>query len=191
MPLAQPTPTLLSALEASGSLGTWETDLASGTVYPSRRFAEFLGLNAHRAAGGVPLGAVLNSVHEADRERVGALVHEAHRTAGRFEAEFRTLGRGGATHWVAARGQIGPDARGRGLRCRGIVVDLTGTRQPASGHADAQTRVLNQLAETVMAARRMADTLDVSVLHTLLDLLLFEVGRELTKAVRATEGGLH
>jgi hypothetical protein len=192
MPLAQLTPKLLSTLEMSGCLGTWETDLAAGTVYPSKRFAELLGLAAQRAADGVPLSAFLEGVHEADRARVGALVHEAHLTAGRFEAEFRTLGRGGVTHWVAARGQIEKDARGRGLRCRGIVIDLSRVRQPAQGHIEEQSRVLNRIADSAIAARRAADGLDSSMLRTLLDLLLLEIGRELAKAMGgAADGGLH
>ncbi|KAB1072716.1 PAS domain-containing protein, partial [Methylobacterium soli] len=131
MSLAQLTPKLLSSLETSGCLGTWETDLANGIVYPSKRFAQFLGLPTHCVAEGVPLSALVEGVHEADRERVGALVHEAHLTAGHFEAEFRTLGHSGLTHWVAARGQVEKDDQGQGLRCRGIVIDLNGMRRLA------------------------------------------------------------
>ncbi|MEA1834769.1 PAS domain-containing protein [Methylobacterium durans] len=183
---------LQSALNASGFVGTWETDLSKSTVYPSGSFAGLVGLDVQRAARGVSLAEFLHGIHPEDRERVSSLVHEAHDTAGRFEAEFRTLDLDGLTHWIAARGQVETDAQGKGLRCLGIAVDITDTRQGDGGDSAQTLRTMNQIVEAVISVRRSIGTLGVPVLQTLVDLLLFELGVELSKHVeRAQAPQLH
>ncbi|WP_191970249.1 PAS domain-containing protein [Methylobacterium planeticum] len=172
---------LQAALNASGFVGTWETDLSKATVYPSGSFASLIGVDAQHATSGVPLADFLQGVHPDDRERIAALTHEAHETAGRFEAEFRTLDLNGLTHWIAARGQVETDAHGKGLRCLGIAVDVTDTRQGDTADAERALRTTNQIVEAIVSVRHSIGTLGVPVLQTLVDLLLFELGMELSR----------
>ncbi|GJE42870.1 PAS domain-containing protein [Methylobacterium soli] len=172
---------LEAALNASGFVGTWETDLSRGIVYPAGLFAGLLGLDAQRAALGVSLADFLQGVHPEDRERVGGLVHQAHATAGRFEAEFRTFGLDGLIRRIAARGQVETDTQGKGLRCLGIAVDVTDTRQGDAANPEQILRTMNQIVEAIISVRHSIGTLGVPVLQTLVDLLLFELGMELSR----------
>ncbi|WP_425324711.1 PAS domain-containing protein [Methylobacterium soli] len=179
---------LQAALNASGFVGTWETDLRKAIVYPAGSFASLLGLDAQHAALGVSLANFLQGIHPEDRERIAALVHEAHDTAGRFEAEFRTLNLSGLTRWIAARGQVETDAQGKGLRCLGIAVDVTDTRQSDAKDPEQALRTMNQIVESIISVRHSVGTLRVPVLQTLVDLLLFELGMELGR--RAGQPGV-
>lgn len=172
-----------SALQASGFVGTWENDLIADRVYLSGSLIELVGLTPERAAIGVPLGAFLDGIHPEDQERVSKLVREAHATVGRFGAQFRTVRPDGSIHWVSARGQVEADAEGRGVRCLGMAVDITDARIEES---DDETRlsVIERLVDSLIALRKLLARDETSVLNHLIDMLLLELGSELSKPKR-------
>src|SRR3978361_767772 len=94
----------------------------------------------------------------------------------------------GLTRWVAARGQVETDAHGKGLRCLGIAVDVTDTRQGDGDGPEQTLRTMSQIVEAVMSVSRAIGPLGVPVLQTLVDLLLFELGTELGERVSRSEG---
>lgn len=133
------------------------------------------------------MAVFLEGVHREDRQRVAGLIHEAHETAGRFEAEFRTCSLDGSARYIAARGQVETDPQGKGVRCLGIAVDVTDTRQGDGAGTEQSLRVMSQVVEAVIAVRRTIGTLGIPVLQTLADLLLFELGIELGKRARKSD----
>lgn len=166
---------LQSALDASGYVGAWETDLATQTVAFTGKAADLLGLEPAHATSGVPLTAFLDGLHPDDRDEVAHLVHEAHRTAGRFEAEFRAGGSDDGACIVLARGRVETNSLGQGLRCIGIMVDVTDTRRLE--HADNQMRMISQIMDALVEVRPLAERLGARTLKTLIDMALIDLGK--------------
>ncbi|MCJ2081200.1 PAS domain-containing protein [Methylobacterium sp. J-090] len=169
-----------SALDASGFVGTWDNDLRTDLVYLSGSLIQMLGIAPEEAARGVPLSAFLAGIHPDDQERVSELVREAHGTVGRFAAHFRTVRADGVVHWVSARGQVEADVEGRGVRCLGMAVDITKARIDT---VDAAQRidVIERLVDSLIPLRNLLAQDGAGVLGMLVDMLLLELGKELSK----------
>jgi PAS fold len=172
---------LQSALAASGYVGTWDTDIDAQTVEFTGALPRLLALDEEPAAAGVPITAFLEGVHPEDREHVAHLVHEAHNTAGRFEAEFRTRDKAGATHWIVARGQVEAGRDGHGARCIGLAADITDSRQANSISTDQTVQAIERIADALITVRPLVEGLDSPTLKTLIDATLFELGRLLAE----------
>lgn len=185
------TPSLQSALAASGYVGFWETDLATQTVELTGVLPNLLGLDAQRAAAGVPVSAFLEGVHPDDRERVAYLVHEAHRTAGRFEAEFQTNDGPGGMHLVVARGRVEVDAQGHGQRCMGVVLDLSDNSRDDMTIAAQRLHAIDRVVDALIAVRPLVAEVGSPVLRTLIDATLLEFGRLLAQQAKQTDLQVH
>jgi|SRR4051794_2554212 PAS fold len=172
---------LQSVLDASGYVGTWETDIHAQTVEFTGALPRLLALDEERAVAGVPVSAFLEGVHPEDREHVAHLVHEAHSSVGRFEAEFRTRDKVGTVHWIVARGRVEVDRDGRGARCIGLAADITESRQFDPTSADQTVQAIERIADALIAVRPLAEGLDSPTLKTLIDATLFELGRLLAE----------
>jgi hypothetical protein len=170
-------PSLKNALNASGYIGIWETDLATQTVELTGVLPEFLGLDEREAATGVPLSALLMGIHPHDRERVAHLVHEAHSTAGRFEAEFQTIDSNGGVHRVSARGRVETDEHGHGLRCIGVALALTDSYSVEMVVTGQRMNTIDRVVDTLIAIRPLVEKIGSPVLSTLIDASLLEVGK--------------
>ncbi|GJE56938.1 PAS domain-containing protein [Methylobacterium thuringiense] len=166
-------PDVQSALDASGYVGAWETDLKTQTVTITGKAADLLGIEQHRGTAGIQVVEFLEGVHPENREEVAHLVHEAHTTAGRFEAEFRTIGNRDRPRTVLARGRVetGPD--GQGLRCVGIMVDVTDSRRVE--RADTQVQTVKRITDALVEAGALVEQLGSFRLKTLIDMALIEV----------------
>lgn len=126
------------ALEAA-ALGAWSFDLALREHQWDARAKELFGL---------PLEAVVNAevwraaTHPEDREWVAAAVRSAlaGEKGGVFEAEYRTVGleEGGVGRWIAARGRVLFDARGRAHSFSGTFLDITVRKRAEQRAADLQ-----------------------------------------------------
>lgn len=186
---AQPTvsSSLGSALSASGFVGTWETDLSTKIVHLFGPFAKHLGFDANAGAQGISLAQFLERIHSEDRERVETLVDHAHRTAGRFECEFRTLDQDGDVHWISARGQVETDPKGRGLRCLGVALDVTDTRRAGLLPEEQFIRTINRTVDSLMSTRTLVTSLNIPILKTLIDVMLYECGTELNRRMLRPE----
>lgn len=184
-------PSVWSTLADSGLVGTWETDLATQTVEMNGALPGLLGLDTRRAAAGVPVARFIEGLHPEDRDRVARLVREAHRTAGRFEAEFQTYDGQGGVHWVAARGAVEVDQQGRGFRCLGVAVDLTDAHRNGLMTADQRLRSLDRVTDALIAIRPMMEGLASPVLRTLIDATLFELGKLMVSQMPRQSARLH
>lgn len=172
-----------SILDASGYVGTWETDLDTQIVELTGALPRVLAVDEVQGAMGVPVTAFLEGVHPEDRERVAYLVHEAHSTAGRFEAEFRTCDRDAGVHWIAARGRVETDETGRGLCCIGLMADLTEARRGSQAATDHTMRTIDRVIDALIALRSVTKELGSPILPTLVDAMLFELGMILARKI--------
>lgn len=172
---------LQAALDASGFVGTWENNLLDDAVHVSGSLIGLLGIDRDAANVGVPLSTLLDGVHCEDQQRVAHLIHAAHQSVGRFDAQFRTVGANGAVRWVSARGQVEADALGRGVRCIGMAVDITEARAASNGDEGELIDAISHLVDTLLAVRGPILRHGTPTLKALINMLLLEIGRELAK----------
>jgi PAS domain S-box-containing protein len=146
------------ALNASGMVGTWDWDIVNNTVTADERFARLYGVSPGAAAVGLPIGDFMQGIHPDDRDRIATEIGEGIKTAGPVRFEYRLLKGDGDIRWVVASGRVIADAAGQPLRFPGVVVDITEER-----------RIAEQLAESEMRFRTLADTMPQMVWSTLPD----------------------
>ena len=171
-------PSVKAALAASGYIGIWETDLTRQTVELTGALPKILGLEEQNAAI-LTISDLLGGVHPDDRERIAHLVHDAHTTAGRFEAVFRTCDSSGGVHRVNARGRVETDEHGHGLRCLGVALDLTEKHSEDILASDRRGVTIDRVVDALIAVRPLIEEIGSPVLSTLIDASLLEVGKML------------
>jgi len=71
----------------------------------------------------------LRCVHADDRARVAAALGEALKNSRPYDIEHRILLPGGEERYVREQGELVPDAKGKPVQMRGIVMDITERRQ--------------------------------------------------------------
>ncbi|MGY1604046.1 SpoIIE family protein phosphatase [Geodermatophilus sp. SYSU D00815] len=144
------------ALEA-GSVGIWERDLRSDTVFWDERAAAIFGLE-----GSVQLDSLdrlMAHIHPDDH----ATVHEAMATAlaerGEFVAECRVLRADGAIRWTVSRARVVVDPSGEAVRVLGTVVDVTDAREESERRLSAVQRAaaIAEVAAELAHATRVED----------------------------------
>jgi C4-dicarboxylate-specific signal transduction histidine kinase/ABC-type uncharacterized transport system substrate-binding protein len=85
---------------------------------------------------------ILQTVHPADRERVGIAARRAAATDTELDVEYRTLEPDGETRWFAARGQR---PNGDSRRLTGVRMDIT-ARKTAELQAEADRAALTHMS---------------------------------------------
>ena len=149
------------ALEAS-SIGFWERDMRTGSVYWDERCAAIFGVDGAVETQSVEQ-LMIDHVHPDDR----ALATEALRTAleqgGQYTAETRTVGADGAVRWVVSRGRVVRDASGEPVRVLGTVLDVTDARRQSDSRLSALQRAsaVSEVAAELANAARFEDLADV------------------------------
>jgi len=125
----------LRRILAGSADGFWESDLTTGAVEYSGRWAEMLGYRLDEIASQRDAWKV--RIHPDDRE--GALKSHADYLAGRslrYDVEFRMRAKSGEWRWIRSRGQITQrDAEGRPLRISGAHTDITEQKSAAESLA--------------------------------------------------------
>ena len=177
-PTPHPNDELRAVLDASGVVGAWVHDHWAGRLALSGDLAGLLGLDPEVAAAGVSIGAFLDRTHPEDRARIESCLHAAGEIGGPIEAEFRTLEAAAGPRKLLIRGRVERNAADGTARGRGIVIDLTETRSADLRQAE---RLVNRMAEHVIALRALADGLGQANLTKLVDGLMIEIGFELAK----------
>ena len=111
------------ALEAA-HMATWEWDLRAGVVRWSERAEQVLGVPEGGAPGTTE--AYLALVHDEDREVARQAVRSALESGSRrYTVRHRVADREGAVRWLEAYGRVVRDGRGRAVRTRGAILDVT------------------------------------------------------------------
>jgi two-component sensor histidine kinase len=113
------------ALDAGAIIGTWLWDVPNDRFTADERFARTVSIDPEKAQQGMPLNAVVQSIHPEDRRAVRGLVVQALKTGGAYRAEYRVLQPDGAIRWVEANGFCQLDWTGKPLRFPGVLIDVT------------------------------------------------------------------
>ena len=167
-----------SVLDASGVVGTWVHDYWAGQLALSASLAGLLGLDPEAAARGVSLEAFLDRTHPEDRIRIESYLHAVAETGGPMEAEFRTRDTRTGIRTLLMRGRIERDPAGRAIRGRGIAIDRT---EEQAANLVQSERVVNRMAEHIIALRDLARALHRPALTDRIEHLMIEIGCELAR----------
>jgi PAS domain S-box-containing protein len=143
------------ALEAS-SVGIWERDLRTGSVFWDERCAAIFGLG-----GAVELTSMehllTSHIHPGDHAAVEEAMRVAIEGGGEYVVEARVLRTDGAVRWTVSRGRVVTDAHGQGVRVLGTVVDVTDAREQAERRLSAVQRAaaIAEVAAELASATRI------------------------------------
>jgi len=124
----------LAAAEELAQLGSWEWDLETHTVRPSRTLCRIYGLDEERFDG--DFERLMSCVHPEDRPSLEAAITQAlGGDGGRFESEYRVVRPSGEERLIQAVAQVRRDGAGRPATILGIAQDVT---ERARAHATVE-----------------------------------------------------
>jgi len=182
---------LRSALDASGVVGVWDWDIVRRTARYDRGAAFLLALDPGLAGQSLHGDTAMVGIHPEDREWLKTGYQRALHGGGLFLSEYRVILPSMGTRWLLSRGRIYQDELGRPVRCKGILIDITDTREDSRGYlARTEARSehpLDRAATLLLDARKAIDEVGgegKSHLRVVLDLALFEVGAHLARRAR-------
>jgi hypothetical protein len=178
---------LRAALDASCVVGTWEWDIAGGTMVYDTGAAELLTGDAALADTRISSLQAVAAVHPDDHPW---LLDHVQQSGGLVLAEYRVVAQDGAVRWLLSRGRSFQDPFGRPVRASGIIIDITemheGGERPVVGSGAAPLDPLSRAADLAIALKRTLDTDAAAEIHDAVDRLLMCLGRAI-----ARESGLH
>jgi hypothetical protein len=118
------------ALQASGLIGTWSTDVQAARSILDHGAAALMAGDAGLAGQPLPLEVALRRTHPGDRDWVFDRIRRMRRTGGPFSAEFRVETATSDVKWVLTLGTLAPDEVGV-MRGRGCYIDTTSVHAKA------------------------------------------------------------
>lgn len=182
---------LRSALDASGVVGTWDWDMVLRCARYDRGAANLLALDPERAGRSLHAEEAMIGIHPDDRVWLFEAVKRSRAGRGLFVAEYRVVSPDRGIRWILSRGRVYYDQRGRPVRSKGVLIDITESREESGGffaEADTEARTpLDRAAASLLDARKALDEAAGEAsnhLRLILDLALFEVGAHLARRAR-------
>ncbi|MFC1459517.1 PAS domain S-box protein [Microvirga arabica] len=128
----------LRIAQEAGGIGTYEWNLSTGELWVSEVMRRLWGLPLE---GSVSLGAAVETVHPDDRHLVLSQTDKPLEEAVGY-VEYRIIRPDtGEVRWMARRGEIIRDARGRALRVIGAFYDITERVQAERALRESETRL--------------------------------------------------
>ena len=135
---------LAFALEA-GRLGSWELDVATGSIACCETGRANFGL---APGDDLSLGRLLELVHPEDRGLLDSAVARALREGDGCDVECRFVRPVGEDRWLMLRGKAAVDARGIPRKMAGVSLDVTGRKRAEREIRESDERY-RMLAENV------------------------------------------
>jgi len=160
----------MSLAVGAANLGLWIQDFTRNEVWASDTWRRLFGF---ASSDSLTFERVLLRVHPEDRELVERVMAEAKAGGGQYEMDFRLLLPNGDVRWIASRGGVECDARGKALTARGVSRDITATKK-----SEQESRLLRQ--EIAHAGR-------VSLMGQLASALAHEISQPLGAILRNAE----
>lgn len=135
----------LEAAMTVGSVGTWDWNVDDDEVTADAALADLFDIDRTVAQSGTGLEQFLQSIHEADRERVEAAIERTVETGEPFEEEYRVHAAHDDIRWVLARGELG-EGDETPQRFSGALTDITERKRVEEELKESQ-RYLRELYE--------------------------------------------
>lgn len=185
---SEPLDRLHAALDASCVVGTWDWDIARGTMVYDAGAARLLAGDASLAEQEISGLDTIAAVHPADHTWLIEHVQEAVRAGGLMLAEYRVLDTDGSVRWLLSRGRTYHDASGHPVCSRGVIIDITelrsgGGRYVVTSGSASDANMLERAADLAVALKQTLTTNAPTDVRAATDLLLFALGRALAADV--------
>lgn len=136
----------LARAQQIARVGSWERDLASGSLHWSREMRRILGLEA----GGPPsYEEFMELVHPDDRAKLREARVRALETAGRMDVEHRIVRPDGSIRWLHELGEVARGPDGAPERLLGTAQDIT-ERKAAEERLRQQAALLDHAQEAIL-----------------------------------------
>lgn len=132
--------------QRAAQIGTWDWELARGTIVWSEPVAPMFGLEPGVFDG--KFATVVKCLHPEDRVRFAAAVRRDLKHGRSVTTVFRVRHPDGTIRWLESQGQVLRDPRGKAIRLLGIVRDITGQKED-------RERITRQSAELAEANREL------------------------------------
>lgn len=181
----------LQEAQEVASIGSWETDLASGLITWSEEIHRIFETDPSTFAPNY--AAFLDLVHPDDRARVDTALSDSVAAAGRGSdgrgiVEHRIITPQGSTKVVEERWRVFPDADGRPARAVGTCRDIT-----ARHDADVRIRRLNRTYAMLSAVNKtiVHETAPEDVLQGVCEIAVAVGGFRMAWVGMAAEDGRH
>jgi PAS domain S-box-containing protein len=118
---------LVSALEA-GRMGHWSWDIPNDSIDWSDSVLKIFGRTWEDVTD-KRVEIFLSFLHPEDRPGIQKALETVVRDGSDYEVEYRTRRPDGALQWIAARGRMERDAKGRPQRLTGVCMDITARKR--------------------------------------------------------------
>lgn len=167
-------------------IGLIEADLASGKVHLDEAALRLFGGDPDWLLDGVMFSRFLQQVDVNDRDCFCRCIGMIDSQSRSFITEYRTYPDSNRTCWVLVRGRGYFDENGLLFRVVGIVVDVTALKSDDRSYVSPVPggESLNDLADLIIAARRLVDHLALDEMRPLINDLLMQVGMQLGADIR-------
>jgi PAS domain S-box-containing protein len=118
----------LRLAQSAANIATIDWDFVTDRAIWSSNFEQVFGLPRDALAGPSSYEAILAFVHPDDKPNVDAMLLRLLKSGGAFSEEFRIVKPDGAVSWIATRGEVICDRKGRPRRLIGSNFDITERR---------------------------------------------------------------
>jgi len=151
------TAAMLSEAQALTHIGSWDWDIATGSVSWSDELYRIFGLTPQSV--GITPGFVLERIHPDDRALIHEMVRRAYVKRQSFGLEHRIVLADGRTRLLHGRGHVILDVSGEPARMLGTAQDITERRQAETLRDDILSTVSHELRTPLGSVLNFALTL--------------------------------
>jgi PAS domain S-box-containing protein len=155
------------ALDAVGTIGTWEWDIPGDLVYPDATFVRLCGLDPKSVRGPQPRARLRSNYHPEDLPALDDAIAEALAGGSDYDVEHRVLVDGASVRWLNSKGKVAWDDHGNPVSFRGASIDIT-ERRKAEDH---RRLLMNELSHRVRNTLSMVQAIVSQTLRTAPSLL--------------------
>jgi len=143
------------ALAAGAIVGTWFWDIPGDRFTADEPFAHAFGLDPIFAKEGMPLAAILATVHPDDQDGLAQAIEAAKIRGGAYCHHYRVRRADGRYHWIEANGRVDQGPDGTPISFPGVLIDIEGRRavEEERDRAIAALVALNETLEQRVAER--------------------------------------
>ncbi|MGH9101717.1 MAG: ATP-binding SpoIIE family protein phosphatase, partial [Acidimicrobiales bacterium] len=150
---------LLDQAQRLARMGSWELDIATGTLVGSAELLRMLGLSQRELEKMAPYAAFAEMIHPDDQETVRVAVRDVLVAGGPFGYEARLRLGDAGQRWIRVRGEVATDAGGKPVTLRGSMQDVSEQRR-----AEEQLAAAAAARERAYQEHRIADELQAALL---------------------------